>query len=69
MQEVMNFVTEDKVIIYSDNSEDESNDLHRTTTSPKIIRPEINAQVVNMNTTQEPQESNINVTKGQLQSF
>ena len=69
MQEVMNFVTEDKVIIYSDNSEDESNDLHRTTTSPKIVAPEINTQVVNMNTTQEPQEPNINVTKGQLQSF
>ena len=69
MQEVMNFVTENKVIIYSDNSEDESNDLHRTTTSPKIVAPEINTQVVNMDTTQEPQEPNINVTKGQIQSF
>ena len=37
----MNFVTEDEVIIYSENSEDESNDPHRTATSPKIIRPEI----------------------------
>ena len=41
IQEVMNFVTEDEVIIYSENSEDESNDPHRTATSPKIIRPEI----------------------------
>ena len=35
----MNFVTEDEVIIYSKNSEDESNDPHRTATSTKIIRP------------------------------
>ena len=65
----MNFVTEDEVIIYSENSEDESNDPHRTATSPKIIRPEITTQVVNMSTTQEPQESDINVTKVQLQSL
>ena len=65
----MNFVTEDEVIIYSENSEDESNDPHRTATSPKIIRPEITTQVVNMNTTQEPQESDINVAKVQLQNL
>ena len=41
VQEVMNFVTEDEVIIYLENSEDESNDPHRTATFPKIIRPEI----------------------------
>ena len=51
------------MIIYSGNSEDESNDPHRTATSPKIIRPEITTQVVNMSTNQEPQESGINVTK------
>ena len=28
IQEVMNFVTEDEVIIYSENSEDEPNDSH-----------------------------------------
>ena len=65
----MNFITEDEVIIYWENSEDESNDPHRTATSPKIIRPEITTQVVNMSTTQEPQESDINVTKVQLQSL
>ena len=69
IQEVMNFVTEDEVIIYSENSEDESNDPHRTATSPKIIRPEITTQVVNTNTSQEPQESDINVTKVQLQNL
>ena len=69
IQEVMNFATENKVIIYSENSEDESNDSHRTTTSPKIIRPEITTQVINMSTTQEPQESDINVTKVQLRNL
>ena len=69
IQEVMNFVTEDEVIIYLANSEDESNDLRRTATSAKSIRPEITMQVVNMRTTQEPQESDINVTKVQLQSL
>ena len=47
IQEVMNFVTEDEVIIYSENSEDESNDPHRTATPTKIIGPEITTQVVN----------------------
>ena len=65
----MNFITEDEVIIYWENSEDEFNNPHRTVTSPKIIRPEITTQVVNMSTTQEPQESDINVTKVQLQSL
>ena len=37
IQEVMNFVTEDEVIIYSENSEDESNDSHRAARSTKII--------------------------------
>ena len=69
MQEVINFVTEDEVIIYSENSKDESNDPHGTATSPKIIRPEITTQVVNMSTTPEAQESDINVTKVQLLSF
>ena len=65
----MNFVRDGEVIIYSENSEDESNDPHRTATSPKIIRPEITTQVVNMSTTPEAQESDINVTKVQLLSF
>ena len=65
----MNFVRDGEVIIYSENSEDESNDPHRTATSPKIIRPEITTQVVNMSTNQEPQESDINVTKVQLQNL
>ena len=69
IQEVMNFVTEDEVIIYSENSEDESNDPHRTATSPKIIGSEITTQVVNMSNTQEPKESDINVTKVQLQNL
>ena len=69
MQEVMNFVTEDEVIIYSENSEHESNDPHRTARPTKIIGPEITTQVVNMSTTQEPKESDINVTKGQLQNL
>ena len=69
IQEVINFVTEDEVIIYSENSKDESNDPHGTATSPKIIRPEITTQVVNMSTTPEAQESDINVTKVQLLSF
>ena len=68
IQEVINFVTEDEVI-YSENSKDESNDPHRTATSPKIIRPEITTQVVSTSTTQEAQESDVNVTKVQLQSF
>ena len=62
IQEVMNFVNEDEVITYSENSEDESNDTHRTFTSPKIIGPEITTQVVNMSTTHEAKESDINVT-------
>ena len=61
--------TDDEVITYSENSEDESNDPHRTATSPKIIRLEITTQVVNMSTTPEPQESDINVTKVQLHSL
>ena len=61
--------TDDEVITYSENSENESNDPHRTATSPKIIRPEITTQVVNMSTTQEPQESDINVTKVQLRNL
>ena len=65
----MNFVTKDEVIIYSENSKHESNDPHWTATSPKIIEPEITTQVVNMSTTQEPKESDINVTKGQLQNL
>ena len=65
----MNFVTEDEVIAYSENSEDESNDPHRTFTSPKIIGPEIATQVVNISTTQEAKESDINVTKVQLQNL
>ena len=65
----MNFVRDGEVIIYSENSEDESNDPHRTATSPKIIRPEITTQVVNMSTNQEPQESDINVAKVQLQNL
>ena len=32
----MYFVTNDKVIIYSEDSEDESNDPCKTATSPKI---------------------------------
>ena len=69
IQEVMNFVTEDEVTIYSENSEDESNDPHRTATSPKINTPEITTPVVNISTTQEPQECGINVTKARLQSL
>ena len=69
IQEVMNFVTENEVIIYSENSEDESNDPHRTATPTKIIGPEITTQVVNMSTTQDPKESDINVTKVQLQNL
>ena len=53
IQEVMNFVTKDEVIIYSENSEDESNDPHKTATPHKIIGPEITTQVANMITTQE----------------
>ena len=57
------------MIIYSEDSEDESNDPRRTATSPEIIGPEITTQVVNMSTTQEPKESDINVTKVQLQNL
>ena len=59
IQEVMNFATEDEVIIYSENFEDESNDPHTTATTP----------FVDISTTQDPQESGINVTKTQLQSL
>ena len=69
IQEVMNFVTEDQVIIYSENSEHESNDPHRTARPTKIIGPEITTQVVNMSTSQDPKEPDINVTKGQLQNL
>ena len=69
IQEVMNFVTEDEVIIYSKNSEHESHDPHRTARPTKIIGPEITTQVVNMSTTQDPKEPDINVTKGQLQNL
>ena len=65
----LNILTEDEVIIYSENSEDESNVPHRAATPSKIIGPEITTQVVNMTTTQEPKESDINVTKVQLQNF
>ena len=37
--------------------------------SLKIVEPEITTQAVNMSTTQEPKESNINVTKVQLQNI
>ena len=57
------------MIIYSENSEDESNDPHRTATYPKINTPEITTPVVNISTTQDPQEAGINVTKAQLQSL
>ena len=69
IQEVMNFVTENEVIIYSENSEDEPNDPHRTATPTKIIGLEITSQVVNKSTTQDPKESDINVIKGQLQNL
>ena len=69
IQEVINFVTEDEVIMYSENSEDESNDPHRTATPPKITGHEITTQVVNISTTQEPKKSDINVTKVQLQNL
>ena len=69
IQEVMNFVTEDNVIIYSENSEHEPNDLHRTATPNKIIGPEITTQAVNKSTTQNPKESDINVIKRQLQNL
>ena len=65
----MNFVTDDEMTIHSENSEDESNDPEKTATSPKIIEPEITIQVVNMSNTQESQESDINVTKVQLQGL
>ena len=56
----MNFATEDEVIIYSENSEDESNDPHRIATSPKINTPEITTPVMNISATQDPQEFGIN---------
>ena len=65
----MNFVTKDEVNICSENYEDESNDPHRTATSPEIITPENTTPVVNISTTQEPQESDINVTKAQFESL
>ena len=65
----MNFATEDEVIIYSENSEDESNDPDTTATSLKINTPEITTPVVNISTTEDPQDSGINVTKAQLQSL
>ena len=65
----MNFAAEDEVIIYSENSGDESNDPHRNATSAKINTSEITTPVVNMSTTQDPQESGINVTKPQLKSL
>ena len=58
-----------QLIIYSENSEDEPNDPHRTATPNKIIGPEITTQVVNKSTTQDPKESDINVIKGQLQNL
>ena len=61
----MNFVTEDEVIICSENSKDVSNDPHRIATYPKINTPEITTPVVN----KDPQESGINVTKAQLQGL
>ena len=48
-------MTEDELNIHSDDSEDESNGLHRTAASPKIILPEITNPVVNLSTTQESQ--------------
>ena len=69
IQEVMNFATEDEVIIDSKNSEDESNDPHRIATSPKINTPETTTRLVNISTPQDPQESGINFTKAQLQSL
>ena len=37
IQKVINFVTEDEVFIYSENSEDESNGPHRTATSLRLL--------------------------------
>ena len=65
----MNFVTGDEVNIYSENSEDESVDRHRTATCPNIITPKITNPDLNISPTQEPQESAINVTKVQVQSL
>ena len=53
--------------VYSEYSEDESNDPHRTATSPKVIRPEITTQVVKMSAI--PQDPDTNVTKVQLRSL
>ena len=47
----MNFVTEDELNTYSENSEDESNNPHRTTTSAQTITPEITTPVANIRTT------------------
>ena len=57
IQKVMNFVAEDEVIVYSENSED------------KIIGPEITTQIVNKGATKDPKESDIIVIKGQLQNL
>ena len=59
----MNLATEDEVIICSENSEEESNDPHRTATTTEISITEITTPVVNISTTQDAQESGINVTK------
>ena len=50
----MNFVTEYEMNIYLEDSENESDDPHRTGTFFKIITPEITTPVVNISTT-EPQ--------------
>ena len=57
------------MINYSENSEVEPNDPHRTVTPTKIIGPDITTQVVNKSTTQDSKESDINVIKGQLQNL
>ena len=69
IQEIINFVTEDEVIIYSETSEDESNDSHRTATSPKISRPEITTQVDKYEHYSRTTEPDFNVTMVQLQSL
>ena len=65
----MNFATEGEVNIYSEDSEDECNDPSRTVTSPKMITPELTTLVVNISTTQEPQEFATTITKVQLQNL
>ena len=69
IKELINFVTEDEVIVYSETSEDESNDSHRTATSPKISRPEITTQVDKYEHYSRITEPDFNVTKVQLQSL